>query len=79
MSLFSGRAKTWLGAPLHSGVLFYTSQSERPRPTKRSAHTAADTAPARGETWILWEEKDETGAEENRKQKVEEERGWRRG
>lgn len=27
MSLFSGHAKTWLGTPLHSGVLSYPSQA----------------------------------------------------
>lgn len=27
MSLFSGHAKTWLGTPLHSGVLSHPSQA----------------------------------------------------
>ncbi len=65
MSVFSGHAKTWLGAPLHSSVLSYLSQTEHPRPTQRLPHTL--TQPE-AETWTRREERDNTGAWEDRKQ-----------
>ena len=49
MSLFSGHAKTWLGAPLHSSVLSYPSQAEHPRPTKRLSHMLTQLCNGRAE------------------------------
>lgn len=62
MSLFSGHGKTWLKAPLHSGVLSSPSQTEHPRPAERFTH--ADKAAPEAGIWMLSEERDKPGPRE---------------
>ncbi|KAK5851261.1 hypothetical protein PBY51_002067 [Eleginops maclovinus] len=69
MSLFSGRAETWLGAPLHFSVL--SPQAEHPRPKTRSTHTLrhgrAGKKEITPELWGRQEKKQQPKSEYGRK------------